>query len=342
MALTPCVGPPNDTTAAIGYQQTHDGGDGICELYGQLSGNTLLSWSTTGNLVQNNTLSTNLLYGLLKVGQYQPEEIATPTCAHIGGPPVPTIIYTPPTAPAVNPDCTAGTAALASNSNTFNSNTWTGNGTAAPLANGANVMDGTTWGGGCASVATDCINGQELVFEGPNTSFPTASNTTPFTLLVCNGTTSSTPLKVGSELTFYDNNPGESGTFFVTQSTILQPNGVTTNAQAKSGQGCNQNTFPFTTISVQALNPAKVSTDFSPSGQSYILGTGSLITVNVNGTGLEPGTNVWGTGAQSNSCTPDGANGIPNIFGTTDGVGHPSSTTLDAGTGGVNATYDAC
>jgi len=147
-------------------------------------------------------------------------------------------------------------------------------------------------------------------------------------------------LKAGTEITFYPGgNTALSGTFFVTSSTIAQPNGTGLPAS------CNPLTFPYTSLSLQALNPEAIGTDTSPSGQPYILGTGAPIAINSNGSAIVPDANAYGAGGKANTCTPDDTNVIApfNIFGTTNSApSHPSSTTLDAGTGGVNATYDAC
>jgi hypothetical protein len=291
--------------------------------------------ASTGNTVENNTLNSNLLYGLLKEGPFQPEEIDAPTCISLTADPG-NITFEPPNSANLS-GCSTGSTSVASTGNIFYDNTWTGNGAGAPSVNGANVMDGTGWGGGCAPNSDCSATPSPLYYEGTNAVFPTTSNSTPFTLLVCNDTATPEPLKAGTEITFYDNQPGLSGTFFVTQTTIAQSNGT-----AGTGADCNTLTFPYTSLSLQALNPAKVGTDSSPTGQPYILGTGAKLTVNLNGSAVFAGANTFGTGAKANSCTPDGYNGVVNLFGTTNATNHPSSTTLDAGTGGVNATYNAC
>ena len=327
LALTPDYCYPTSTLAAVNVIDPD--GSALC----QVLGGGAPALASDGNVVDSNNLSNNALYGLLKVGPFQPEEIQEPSCVALSA--GVDILY-PPNSSASN-HCSAGSNVQSAN-NGFNDNTWTGNGTAAPLANGANVMDGTGWGGGCGQEGfADCTTPptSQLTFEGSNTTFPAASNTTPFTLTVCNPSTTPLAMKAGTELTFYDENAGLSGTFFNTSTTIIQPNGTS----------CSTLTYPFTNLSVQALNPAKIGTDTSPTGQSYILGTGAGITINVNGGADVPNADTYGTGATANSCTPDDTTAPPataNIFGTVNGTGHPSSATLDAGTGGVNATYDAC
>jgi hypothetical protein len=333
LVLAACQGPDNPISGGLG----DPGCTGTAlALAGAGDVAPQLTLPSFGNLVQNNTLNSNLLYGLFKVGNYQPEEIAASAgkCA--------TLTTTPPVHGPFTGIMT-GAGGDAACYNYLNDNTWTGNGAGAPSVNGANVMDGTGWGGGCSQeFPTQCNGTQQLFYEGANATFPSTSNTTPFTLTVCNASGTPIPIKAGTEMTFYDATNGLSGTFFVTQTTIAQSNG-TGNVAAN----CSTLTYPYTNLSLQALDPAKVGTDNSPQGQPYILGTGAPITININGAQADggsqsPPTDTYGTGALANSCTPNGFNSIPNTFGTTNATNHPSSTTLDAGTGGVNASYDAC
>jgi hypothetical protein len=294
------------------------------------------------NLVQNNTFTGNIAYGVMDVGSFQVDELATQ------------IPY-------------AVASLLASSDNTFNANNWgtatsASNGTLPSEIDGAEVMDGTGWGGGCASEAGDCpVLTNPLIYEGPNTTFSSSyPGTATITLSVCNNNSSSEILPRGTEITFNEPNvlfstagePDDGGTFFVTQDAIITGNA-----------GC---TGAFYNLMVQAIAPAEVGTLNSPSGQPYILGTGDEIFVNANSAGPGPGAvtakNFYGTGAASNSCTPadvtqtagnatgtspfpHGAVTTPDVFGTTDPPSTPGflySTTLQASTGGVNATYAAC
>jgi hypothetical protein len=267
------------------------------------------------NTVQNNTLSNNELYGLLLVGSYQPEEIA---------PQVPT-----------------GEAAFASSDgNTINANTFTGNGAGAPLVDGANVMDGDGWGGGCVSEAGDCTTTGvgPLIFDGPNATFSQAyPGTATISLNVCNTGANSEVLPRGTQITFYGGAPGvdngDSGTFFVTQDAVI------------TGNNCSAPpTFTPYDLQIQALNPEAVGTDSSPTGQPYTLGQGDTVFVNANGA-AQATSNIYGHSGKSNSCTPVGTPGppaVPNIFGQTNPPYTQYSTTLQASSGGVNATYIAC
>ncbi len=271
--------------------------------------------ATTANTVQNNSMTNNSGYGVLTLGGYQPLEVASSTSG----------------APGVN-------GLFASTANTFNSNTWTGNSTSAPQNHASNILDGTGWGGGCAALAGACDDGAVLVFEGVNTSF---SSTSPgsgtFTLAVCNPSAISEPLPVGSQVTFSTNvnavsstsEAGDGGTFFVTVQAIVL---------AGSLAACTGSNPPMTKITLQAIRPAKVGTLGVSAPQPYTLGTFDQMTVDVNGPSTAIG-NSYGTGPTANSCSPLGAPGVANSFGM---PAPPGSTTLNAGTGGVNATYDAC
>jgi len=277
---------------------------------------------TDGNTIQNNSSTGNELYGLLVVGNYQPNEIAQST-----------------------------SAPLEASGNTFNGNTWTGNSAGSPLVDGANVMDGTGWGGGCTQETGDCTPASStLIYEGVNTSFSSSyPGTATISLSVCNNTATSQVLPVGTEITFEPDlqlptpittgQAGDGGTFFVTKDAIITGNA-----------GC---TGAFYNLSVQALNPQEVGTNSSPSGQAYILGNGDTINVNANGgtaVTLINSTNTYGTSAKANSCTPIGASGAypghpNNVFGatpTSPTVNPSISTTLIASSGGVNPTYVAC
>jgi hypothetical protein len=297
------------------------------------------------NLIQNNTFSGNIAYGVLAVGSYQVDELAAQ---------VPT---------AVAPE-------VASIDNTFNANNWgtatsATNGTLPSEINGAEIEDGTGWGGGCNSEVGDCPTPENpLTFAGPNETFgPSFPGAGPFTLAVCNTNTDSEILPVGTEITFNTPNvlfstagePNDGGTFFVTQDAII------------TGDNCTNNEGAPYTLNLEAIAPAKVGTLSSPSGQPYILGEGDQIFVDANGTSPSPGAptetaqNFYGTGAESNSCTPadvsqtagdatgtspypHGAKTTPDVFGATDPPTFPFaySTTVQASTGGVNATYATC
>jgi hypothetical protein len=293
------------------------------------------------NLIQNNTFTGNIAYGVLTVGSYQVNELVTQ---------IPTVVN----------------AVLNSADNTFNSNNWgtatsATNGTFPSEINGAEILDGTGWGGGCNSELGDCTNAQpnSLTFEGPNTTFSSTSpGSATITLSVCNGNSASEDLPRGTEITFNTPNnvlnptPGEvndGGTFYVTADAIITGN-----------VGC---TGAFYNLSVQAIAPAEVGTlgvPTGPTGQPYILGQGDLVFVNANGNlPAVTAKNFYGTGANSNSCTPadvtqtagnstgtlitpHGAVTTPDVFGATDPPSLQYSTTLQASTGGVNATYAAC
>jgi len=267
----------------------------------------MLSGASDGNTIRNNSLTGDRLYGLLVVGQYQPEEVQSPAqyaCSVI--------------CPTFSGDLSQSTGA-SSASNTFNDNTWTGNGTGAPLLNGANVLDGTGWGGGCASQVGSCAVGA-LTFDGSNTTFDSTSpGISTISIAVCNSSMETAVLPAGSQITFYSENQGDSGTFYLTADAHVP------------GRNCTSSPQTPYSLSVQALDPQLVGTDSSPSGQPYILDTGSTVTVNVNGATTE-GLNSYATAAESNSCSPS-----YGFFGTSNG---PS--TLDSGSGGVNATYLAC
>jgi len=274
--------------------------------------------STQDNLIQNGTMTGNVAFGMLAVGNFQPNEVAVATS-------------TP----------------LASSGNTFIRNSWgtqtsATNGTAPTQINGAEVLDGTGWGGGCQSEPGACPTAGvgPLLFEGPNMSFNSSSpGSATFALSVCNSGTVAEILPVGTEITFANANDG--GTFFVTQVAIIAGN-----------PGC---AAPFSNLSLQAVAPAKVGTIDSPTGQPYILGHGDTVTVNENGSTVVPSANFYGNGPTSDSCDPSGitqaaGTGPPplnvphpavnsaNVFGATASY----STTLLASTGGVNPTYSAC
>jgi len=265
------------------------------------------------NLVQNNTADTNILAGVLTVGSFQPNEEVEQ---------VP-VFATP----------------LLTTGNTFNTNTWTGNGTLPTEVDGVNLMEGTGWGGGCASQVGSCDDGPTLLYVGAN---QTLSSTNPgtgtLTLAVCDETATSEPLPIGSEITLDANaaQAADGGTFFVTAAAIVPAGTVA---------ACTSATPPSTNITVQAVAPALVGTadNANPptpptliTGQPYILGTGDSVVVNQNGAAVVQG-NTYGAGAASNSCTPIGVNGIPNVFGSAAG-----NAVLNSSTGGVNATYNNC
>jgi len=277
-----------------------------CGVYALKNGGAFAA--TTGNKIQNNSSTGNELYGVLDIGNYQPNEIAQST-----------------------------SVPLESGTNTFNGNTWTGNSAGSPLVDGANVMDGTGWGGGCVSESGDCGTGLTLEFEGANTTFSSSyPGTATVSLSVCNLNANSEVLPVGTEITFEPDaalgissgQAGDGGTFYVTKDAIITGDNCTV-----AGSG-----YP---LMVQALNPQEVGTTSSPTGQSYILGTGDTINVNANGADVA-GLNTYGHGATANSCTPAGNGGEPNVFGATSTSGYTYSTTLGASSGGVNATYNAC
>ena len=120
----------------------------------------------------------------------------------------------------------------------------------------------------------------------------------------------------------------------MTQAAIITGN--------SGGCGATNNPDQNTNVTVQAIAPARVGTLNAPAGQNYILGTGDTVFVNANGTAA-PALNIYGTSAAANSCTPvDTANNTPDVFGETDPPFTQYSTTLQASTGGVNATYAAC
>ena len=284
--------------------------------------------ATKGNVIQNNTMTGNVAFGVFDVGSFQPNELAAAT----------------------------PTTALESSGNTFNANSWGtatngSNGTNPSEVNGAEVMDGTGWGGGCHSIPGDCPTTAgigPLVFEGPNTTFSSSSpGTATFTLSLCNAGPVSEVLPTGTQITFNAAQPDDGGTFFVTKDAIITGNA-----------GC---TGTFYNLSLQAVAPAYVGTLLSPSGQPYTLAQGDIITVNANGSTIVPSANFYGQGTTSNSCTPAGVSqtagsgppplsaphptaSTPNVFGATDPPAFPFaySTTLQASTGGVNATYSAC
>jgi len=269
---------------------------------------------TQNNLVQNNTAGTNILAGVLSIGAYQPNEEVEQVPA------------------AAIPLDTSG--------NTFNTNTWTGNGTLPTEADGVNVMDGTGWGGGCASQAGSCDDGPTLDYVGAN---QTLNSTNPgsgtLTLAVCDPTATSEPLPIGSEITLNDavTQAADGGTFFVTAAAIVPAGTVAT---------CTSATPPSTNITVSAVAPALVGTADAAqpfptaptliTGQPYILGTGNVVAVNANGAAAAA-LNSYGSGANSNSCTPIGVNAIANVFGSSTG-----NSVLNSSTGGVNATYINC
>jgi hypothetical protein len=223
--------------------------------------------ATTGNLVQDNSSTNNTAFGVLLVGGFQPQEFGAPVSSN-----------------------------AASTGNTFDSNTWTGNGTGQPTkVHGANILDGSGWGGKCLqlNVCTTAV----LVYDGSNATFSTGIST--LTLSV--HSTSGDPLAPGSAMVV----AGWDATFFVTTTVIVGP---------------------FSTkLSLQAVAPGMVP--------AFNLAMGTTLTV--NGPALAGG-NSFGSGVNVNSCTPDGYNAVPNVFGT----GGP--TWLNSGTGGVNATYLAC
>jgi len=277
---------------------------------------------STGNLIQNNTMSGNIAYGELSIGSYQVDELAQQ---------VPTLLA----------------STLSSTGNTFNANNWgtatsATNGTLPTEINGAEVEDGTGWGGGCTSELGDCVLTAgllSLTYEGANQQL-SATNPGSGTLAleVCNSGASSVDLPRGSEITFNTPNnvtnlgpqeANDGGTFFVTADAIV------------TGDASCANTNLFNTITVQAIAPAKVGTLAAPSGNPYNIGAGDTVYVNANGAANAAG-NTYGTGANANTCAPAGSNGNPNVFGTTDPPVLTLSTTLQASTGGVNATYTAC
>jgi len=274
----------------------------------------VLAGPSDGNTIQNNSLTGNELDGVLVVGVYQPEEIDAPV-SH------PCVAGVCPTFAAP----LAQDAAASSEGNTFNGNTWTGNSAGSPLVDVANVFDGTGWGGGCASEVGDC-GVTSLTFDGANTTFSSSNpGTSTITLDVCNTNATSAVLPVGTEITFYSDNAGDSGTFYVTKDAVVTGDNCTTGPDAAYG------------LSIQALNPQEVGTDSSPTGQPYILGTGSKVEVNLNGAAAA-GLNIYGTGAKSNSCTP-----TTGVFGSTNPPAtNGGSPTVNASSGGVNATYDVC
>jgi hypothetical protein len=263
--------------------------------------------STNGNTIENNTMTGNVAFGVLAVGSFQPDEIAGTT-----------------------------STALESSGNTFDRNNWgtptsATNGTTPAEVNGAEVLDGTGWGGGCHSVPGDCPTTAgvgPLVFEGPNTTFSSSSpGSAIFSLSVCNSGTVADDLPVGTEVTLNGGQPDDGGTFFVTQAAIIA--------------GVPSCTHGLANLSLQAIAPADVGTLESPSGQPYMLAPGDIVTVNANGSTVVPSGNTYGGSVNANSCTPAGAGATQNVFGAHDPPGS-YSTTLDASTGGVNATYDAC
>jgi hypothetical protein len=269
-----------------------------------------------GNLIQNNTMTGNVAFGVLTVGQFQPNEFAGDTGA-----------------------------SLESADNTFDANSWgtatsAANGTLSSVINGAEILDGSAWGGGCGSESGDCTTAGvgPLIFEGPTRTFSSSSpGAAIFTLSICNSGVNSDVLPRGTEITL--NASGQSddgGTFFVTQDAVITGN-----------VGC---TGTFYNLSLQAIAPAEVGTLNSPSGQPYNLGAGDTILVNANGSTVVHSANLYGRGATANSCTPADVDQssppvvTPDVFGATDPPSSPFaySTTLQASTGGVNATYGAC
>jgi hypothetical protein len=287
-----------------------------------------LGLKSSGNLVQNNSFTGNIAYGELTVGSYQVDELAEQ---------IPVLV-----APL-----------LSGSGNTFNANNWgtptsATNGTLPSEIDGSEVEDGTGWDGGCVSETGDCPV-SSLTYEGPNTTFGTTfPGSATFTLSVCDASAGSENLPAGTEITFNTPNQepelgetNDGGTFFVTQSAIITGN--------TSGCGVGSNSNQWQNVSLQAIAPARVGTLAAPAGQPYILATGDSIYVNANGSLIQPSLNSYGHGANSNSCTPAGAVGttvpteVPsNIFGETDPPYTQLSTTLQASTGGVNATYVAC
>jgi len=278
-------------------------------------GTPTLGLATKNNLVQNNTADTNILAGVLTVGPYQPNE-------------------------EVEQIPTAVTSFLSASGNTFNTNTWTGNGTLPSEVDGVNIMEGTGWGGGCGSI---CDDGPSLVYVGANQTLnATNPGTGTLTLAVCNDSAiSAEPLPIGTEITLDANTAqaADGGTFFVTAAAIIPQSTV---AQCTTGTPP-----PSTNITVQAVAPALVGTAnngeltaMTPAslvtGQPYILGTQDTILVNQNGAAVVA-LNSYGHGALSNSCTPIGNNGIANVFGSSSG-----NSVLNSSTGGVNATYMNC
>jgi len=279
------------------------GSGGTCENF------TSAPQPSDTNLIQNNKSRNNELYGVMVVGGFQPAEIAAQ---------VP--------------------SALAATGNIFNANTWTGNGAGAPLVDGANVMDGTGWGGGCEQQSGDCPPASDsLTFAGTNTTFsPTYPGVATIGLPVCNENPGSAILPAGSEITFNTTpaiQAGDLGTFFVTRDAVI------------TGHNCTT-TGPYE-LSVQALNPDAVGTPNAAGTQPFTLATGDVITVDANGGTFTNSLNTYGGGAKSNGCTPVGWTGAvpgtpPNVFGQTNPPYTQYSTTLEASTGGVNATYIAC
>jgi hypothetical protein len=272
-------------------------------------------------------MTSNVDFGVLALGNFQPNELAEPT-----------------------------TTAFESSGNTFDGNNWgtatsATNGTDPSAIDGAEVMDGTGWGGGCHTVPGDCPDTPgvgPLLFEGPITTFSSSSpGDATFTLSVCNSGAVSEALPVGTQITFNVGQPDDGGTFFVTKDAIITGN-----------PGCVGALY---NLSLQAIAPVDVGTLESPEGQPYNLAPGDTITVNANGPTVVPSANFYGEGATANSCTPAGVSQVagsgpppllamhpgaltPNVFGATDATtpGFKYSSTLQASTGGVNATYSAC
>jgi len=221
----------------------------------QAEGTPGLGLKSSGNLIQNNSFSGNIAYGVLVVGSYQVDELAQQ---------IPVLV-----APL-----------LSASGNTFNANNWgtptsATNGTLPSEIDGSEVEDGTGWGGGCVGELGDCPV-PALTYEGPNTTFgPAFPGSATFTLSLCDATTAqSENLPAGTEITFNTPNKepeqgetNDGGTFFVTQSAI-----ITGNSAGTCGTGTN--TDQFANVSLQAIAPAKVGTLAAPSGQPYILATG--------------------------------------------------------------------
>jgi hypothetical protein len=277
---------------------------------------------SSGNLIENNSFTGNIAYGVLVVGSYQVDELAQQ---------IPTL----------------AASLLSASGNTFDANQWgtptsATNGTLPSEINGSEVEDGTGWGGGCTSELGDCVETGgvlALTYEGANQTLG-ASNpgTGTLSLELCNSGATSVDLPRGTEITFNTPNnltnvdpqeTNDGGTFFVTADAII------------TGDATCANPDLFNTVTVQAIAPAKVGTLSAPSGQNYILGTGDTVYANANGAAAAV-LNTYGTGGNGNSCTPVGSNGIPNVFGETNPPFTQYSTTLQASTGGVNATYTAC
>jgi len=233
----------------------------------QAEGTPGLGLKSSGNLIQNNSFTGNIAYGVAVVGSYQVDEL----------------IQQIPVAAALF---------LSGSGNTFNANNWgtptsATNGTLPAEIDGSEVEDGTGWGGGCVSEAGDCPI-TSLTYEGPNTSFgPQFPGTATFTLSVCDAAAGSENLPAGTEITFNTPNsnpaagePNDGGTFFVTQAAIITGD--------SGGCGTGANTDQFANISLQAIAPAKVGTLAAPSGQPYILATGDSVFVNANGDTVVP------------------------------------------------------